>query len=391
MKKILISLLITLLGITLYAKPVAHITALQGLADIKRKAQNIKANIGSSIEQKDTIITKDNSKLQLIFEDETIISIGKNSNFSVQEYLFEDNQVPVAKFGMIQGAIRTITGKIGDIAPQKFSVTTKTATIGIRGTNFSIFVDPDGSMQAFCTFGAISATVTGVEHTVNQGYFIQVSPLGKIAIKEFSPNTLKNVKKKYFAVEKPKKNLASINNDATLVKDSSENNEQLNLTTPDSSQLTIADVTETSTDVVQQTTDTTTATTNPPTQQITNNLASIIAGYTNTLEYTGTYTEIGNRYIGGSNALLTVNFGTDTAVLELDDNSPAPIPVFSFFLNPKITGTTVSADVNPDKGSSTTGSMTGTFQEPNGKNVIGSYNVSIGNVKTSGTYDVTAP
>ena len=202
MKKILISLLIISLGITLSASSIAHVTAITGFADIKRDSENIKAILGSAIEQKDTILTKENSKLQVIFKDETIISIGKNSEFSVQEYLFEDNQTPIVKFGMIRGALRTITGEIGNIAPQKFRVATKTATIGIRGTNFSIFVDDDGSTQAFCTFGAISVSIAGITHTVNQGFYIQVSSQGKVEIKEFTSKILKSIKEKYFTTDK---------------------------------------------------------------------------------------------------------------------------------------------------------------------------------------------
>jgi hypothetical protein len=95
-------LLITffLFSSNLFAGYVATITASKGKAHILRKNNKINSKIGLQLEEKDSVITGDNSKLQIIFKDETVISIGKNSNFSISEYLFEDEQVPVARFGM---------------------------------------------------------------------------------------------------------------------------------------------------------------------------------------------------------------------------------------------------------------------------------------------------
>jgi hypothetical protein len=145
--------LLFILNISLYASAVGTITALSGSASILREGKSIDATLGAKLQQKDSIKTSDATKVQVIFSDETIISIGKNSNFSINEFLFEEGDAPSAKFGLLSGAMRTITGKIGKVAPDKFSVKTKTATIGIRGTNFSIFAAEDGSARVFCTFG----------------------------------------------------------------------------------------------------------------------------------------------------------------------------------------------------------------------------------------------
>ncbi|MCK9490890.1 MAG: FecR family protein [Sulfurimonas sp.] len=197
-----ILILLFLLNLNLYANTVGTITALSGSAFIQRDGKSIDATLGAKLEQKDSIKTKDATKVQIIFNDETIISIGKNSNFSIDEFLFEEGEAPSAKFGLLSGAMRTITGKIADVAPDKFSVKTKTATIGIRGTNFSIFAGEDGSARVFCTYGAISVTAQGDSSSsiVTQGFYILVSADGtRSAPIKFTPQELKEAKEESFA------------------------------------------------------------------------------------------------------------------------------------------------------------------------------------------------
>jgi hypothetical protein len=182
-----------------FANVVGTITALQGTAFIVRNGNNIQATLGASLNEKDSIKTKDKSKVQIIFKDETIITIGKKSNFSIDEYLFDDKNAPKAKFGLISGAMRTITGKIGKIAPDRFSVKTKTATIGIRGTNFSILAGADGGTKVFCTFGAISVSMKGVTSIVPQGFYVRVSASGKTSKPvKFTPKDLKEMRAESF-------------------------------------------------------------------------------------------------------------------------------------------------------------------------------------------------
>ena len=379
MKKIILSLL--LLNLSLLANSVATITAMRGDADIKRDGELIIASLGAKLEQKDNILTKDNSKLQVIFKDETIISIGKNSDFSIQEYLFEDNQAPVAKFSMLRGAMRTITGQIGNIAPQRFSVATETATIGIRGTNFSIFVEEDGSSSAFCTFGAISVVIAGTTHVVQQGFYIALSPKGEVTIKEFTPEVLKEKKEKYFDPDEKKKDVVTYSGDD--VKQDEENTDsantaQLDVTTDDNSGMIISDVSDTVTDTTQQ----------AP------SLSDTIAGYTmNNAQYTGTYTSSNPEIFKAGNAQLDIDFGADTVDLKLTPTDATDYVQFN--QSPTFTGTqfNVSGNTQGTGGirSIVSGSATGTFGGTTGNSVTGTYTFNPDAPDDiSGTYSVTS-
>ena len=188
-------ILITLLLFTssLFAN-VAKVVALKGDASIVRNDTTIKLDGNSTIEKQDVIITKDNTKVQLLFKDETIISIGENSSFQVNNYLYDEkNQKFEAKFDMFKGTFRTITGKIGKLAPEKFNLETKSASIGIRGTQIVMNLSKDNE-QIFCTEGKILVTnLTSKESSfVNSGEFVSLDSTNtKIDVKKIKPNDLK--------------------------------------------------------------------------------------------------------------------------------------------------------------------------------------------------------
>ncbi len=92
---------------------------------------------GDKIFEKDFIKTAPNSTIGLVFEDNTLISIGSNAEFLVDEYLFEpENKNVKFKSNLFKGIMACKTGLIPKISPDAMELKAKTATIGIRGTYF---------------------------------------------------------------------------------------------------------------------------------------------------------------------------------------------------------------------------------------------------------------
>ena len=90
---------------TLFAS-IANITAIRGDAFIQDDAGKRVAKLGAALEKKDSIVTKANAKVQLIFKDETIVTVGKDSVFSIKDYAFDEKE-PVVRFSILKGAMRT--------------------------------------------------------------------------------------------------------------------------------------------------------------------------------------------------------------------------------------------------------------------------------------------
>lgn len=356
-----ISLVLLLLGVTLFAKDVAKVTGLSGSASIDRSGSRMEATLGISLKESDIITTSDSAKMQIIFKDETIISLGKNTNFSIKEYLFEETQAPVAKFAMLKGAMRTITGKIGEVAPDKFSVEAKTATIGIRGTNFSVLVGEDETVQVYCTFGAISVNVSGVDNIVNQGFYIVVAPDGSVDIKEFSSQDLKEMKEENFAKSESKSGDA--------IEDVMASNEtQLDNTREEFDNIVIKDISDSVVDA-EHTGGT--------------GLASLIAGYTmSDALYTGTISNVADIGYGlglanGQEARLEVDFGADRVSLRLGQD-------LMFDENPSIDGASFSVDPHGYNGSAS-----GEFGGATGQSASGTFSVDDGADGNTGNFDVS--
>lgn len=307
----------TLFTSDLLANNIATITAITGKSNILRSSKKITATLGLKLQENDTILTGENAKLQIIFTDETIISIGKNSNFSIKEYLFEDGEAPIARFGMLSGAMRTITGKIGKIAPQKFSVTTKTATIGIRGTNFTVAINEFGILNAYCTYGEISVKVDEKEFSVKQGLIITILQNKKTNLKEFNAKELKKLKNKYFATNKKSSTNTLSISDTNSLKSSSSKDTQLDLTITDTTDATVQNVENTTKDISENI-------------QSSDSRDSIIAGYTlSTTTYWGNYDTTTNTssLADRGDAKMTIDFAHDTATLYLGnfDNGEADL------------------------------------------------------------------
>ena len=163
MMKILFMLLTALLPLL---ANIGEVTALTGSAKLSRQADNIDVSKGLKLLENDTLKTAPRSKAQVVLNDDTVITIGPES-----EYLFERFQESGDVEVIMQlkrGFFKTVTGKIGKIAPQRFKIKTKAATIGIRGTQFMAYVQ-DEEEKIGCIQGEIIVWTADGEYIVTAG------------------------------------------------------------------------------------------------------------------------------------------------------------------------------------------------------------------------------
>lgn len=144
MKKVnVVFFLLGCIPLLLMASPsVAIVKSTKGEVIIKHVDQTTSiAKQGDKLFEKDTIKTSQNSTIGIIFEDNTLISIGSNSEFLIEEYLFEPEKKNVNfKSTLAKGTMACMTGIISKINQDAMEIKAKTATIGIRGTYFVVEV-----------------------------------------------------------------------------------------------------------------------------------------------------------------------------------------------------------------------------------------------------------
>ena len=124
------------------ANEAAFVKKIKGDVNILREGQELKVDVGTKVFEKDTVVTSSKSSVGLIFKDNTRISVGSNSRFEIEKYLFvpEKNQEAFVT-NLVKGSMECMTGLISKVNPKAFKVKAKTATMGIRGTHFIIKVD----------------------------------------------------------------------------------------------------------------------------------------------------------------------------------------------------------------------------------------------------------
>ena len=149
---------------------IGKITTIEGKVLIERNNTKIVGVLGYEIEEKDIISTQVNSKIKITFIDNTIITIGKESSLNVEEYIFNaSTKEAKTELNVLKGAFHTITGEIGKVNPDKFKLKTKSASIGIRGTEF--YGDEN---RIVCTQGRIIVLSNSVSVDVPSGNYINI-------------------------------------------------------------------------------------------------------------------------------------------------------------------------------------------------------------------------
>ncbi len=123
-----------------YTAPAARVDFATG--DVRAIGPNGQARTvlkGAQIEQGETVSTN-NGRAQLRFTDGAYVSLQPQSEFRIDQYRFDGKQDGSEKgfFSLIKGGLRTITGLVGRSNKNNYQVTTSVATIGIRGTEYTI-------------------------------------------------------------------------------------------------------------------------------------------------------------------------------------------------------------------------------------------------------------
>ena len=100
---------------------------------------------GDSLAQADQVVTGADGAASMVMRDGTTMMVGPRSRINLSTFAYnsttQEGNLVVA---VLRGSMRMITGLISKTNPNAISVTTRTATIGVRGTDFIVEVDEDG-------------------------------------------------------------------------------------------------------------------------------------------------------------------------------------------------------------------------------------------------------
>jgi len=122
--------------------PIGEIKTHTGDVVVVRSGEKIAVNAGDELYQNDIIRTGPKSSVGIIFEDNTILSLGPKSEIVIDEYVFSPEKGKLSMFvRMLKGTASYLSGIIGRQSPESVKFQTPDATIGMRGTQFLVKVE----------------------------------------------------------------------------------------------------------------------------------------------------------------------------------------------------------------------------------------------------------
>ncbi|MBU1710274.1 MAG: FecR domain-containing protein [Proteobacteria bacterium] len=127
-------------------KAVGEVVYVVGQAYSEEGSISLPLQTGSPIYKNNIIVTRELSRIEIHFSDNTILAMGENSRIVINEYVFspENEDDSTLLMLMSHGRYRVLAGSIAKINPEKFTLKSSLAEIRIKGTEVMVVSDPEG-------------------------------------------------------------------------------------------------------------------------------------------------------------------------------------------------------------------------------------------------------
>jgi hypothetical protein len=135
-------LLFSTFGGTALAADVGSVKNCQGQAVILRGPERLPAEPGNRLMVMDTLQTGKDGAMGIILRDDTVISMGPDSEMVLAEFLFhpkEQQMGMLARF--LRGTFTYLSGMIAKLDPESVKLETPVGMVAVRGTHLLIKVD----------------------------------------------------------------------------------------------------------------------------------------------------------------------------------------------------------------------------------------------------------
>ncbi len=163
-----------LLSSSVFAAPAARVEFTLGNVSAVAADGRVRALVkGSEVVEGDTVNTNE-GRVQLRFTDEGFVSLHTRTVFRIDQYRWGgvNDGSERSFFSLIEGGLRTITGKLAKHNRKAYRMTTTFATVGIRGTEYAMQLNGglSGSVAAgeieVCNAGGCLAVPAGQSYYV---------------------------------------------------------------------------------------------------------------------------------------------------------------------------------------------------------------------------------
>ena len=147
---------------------------------IQRSKTTLPGTKGTGVEMQDEVKTL-RGKVGITFQDNTQVQVNENSKLVIDDFVYDPKSSKGGKLAIniASGTVRYASGQIAKNSPQNVAVNTPTATVGVRGTDFTATVDELGASTIIllpsCPFGWVDVArdcKTGEISVTNDAGFV---------------------------------------------------------------------------------------------------------------------------------------------------------------------------------------------------------------------------
>lgn len=167
-----------------HAAGAAVVKNLSGVVSAQKADGTVRAlSKGSEVAEGETVFTGKSSYANFKFSDGGDLTLQPETTVKIDKYGFDENKPEndTFSFSMVKGGLRSITGLIGKRGNRDaYKLNTETATIGIRGTDYSAAMCrncgkvPNGLYLSVIS-GIINATNSGGSLDISAGNFAHIA------------------------------------------------------------------------------------------------------------------------------------------------------------------------------------------------------------------------
>ena len=155
---------------------------------IQRKAQTLTGAKGTGVEMNDSVRTTQ-GKVGITFEDQTKVQVNENSKLVIDDFVYDPKKgTGKLALNMALGTVRYASGQIAKNNPQNVGINTPSATVSVRGTDFTATVDELGRstfiLLPSCPSDRLTRTVSDIETNCKTGEIVVESDAGQVILNQ---------------------------------------------------------------------------------------------------------------------------------------------------------------------------------------------------------------
>ena len=183
-RTVFVTLSLLVLSTTQSLASIGDVIEQRGNSMIERRGgEELMVDKGTGVESYDTVKTA-KGRTAIQFVDDTRVDVTEHSKLLIDEFVYDPNtKTGALSIKAALGTVRYASGQIAKNSRQNIKIRTPTATIAVRGTDFSMSVDEFGQStvillpsctqvgsQALCTVGEISVESDVGQVVLNQAF-----------------------------------------------------------------------------------------------------------------------------------------------------------------------------------------------------------------------------